>query len=240
MGYEFSSRVRYSETDSNGKLSLLALLNYFQDASTFQSEELGVGLQELYAKGLAWVVSSWQIEVERFPKLCEEIVTGTFPNRFRMFIGERNFYMKDAKGDFLAKANSMWTLVNLKEMKPQVPPEGMIEKYTLEEKLVMEDLPRHIKIPNEQEAKRIEATPFYVSARHLDTNNHVNNGQYIAMAMDYLPRNLEIKRMRAEYKKPAFLGDCIEPEVFETEEGFIVSLTDHQGDAFVNLEFIKA
>ena len=45
MGYEFTSRIRYSETDTNGNLSLEALMNYFQDASTFQSEELGVGLK---------------------------------------------------------------------------------------------------------------------------------------------------------------------------------------------------
>ncbi|MBR4993014.1 MAG: acyl-[Lachnospiraceae bacterium] len=71
MAYEFKSRIRYSETDSNGYLSLEALMNYFQDASTFQSEELGVGLEPLYKLGLAWVVASWQIEIERFPKLLE-------------------------------------------------------------------------------------------------------------------------------------------------------------------------
>ena len=43
--FEFTSKVRYSETDSEGKLSLPALLDYFQDSSTFQSEELGLGIE---------------------------------------------------------------------------------------------------------------------------------------------------------------------------------------------------
>ena len=48
--YTFDSRVRYSETDSGGKLTMASLINYFQDCSTFQAEELGVG----EGKGLPW------------------------------------------------------------------------------------------------------------------------------------------------------------------------------------------
>ena len=42
--YTFESRIRYSETDSEGKLTMASLINYFQDCSTFQSEDHGLGL----------------------------------------------------------------------------------------------------------------------------------------------------------------------------------------------------
>ena len=42
--YAFDSRIRYSETDSEGELTLDALLNYFQDCSTFHSEDVGLGI----------------------------------------------------------------------------------------------------------------------------------------------------------------------------------------------------
>ena len=42
--YAFGSRIRYSETDSEGRLTLNALLNYFQDCSTFHSEDVGLGI----------------------------------------------------------------------------------------------------------------------------------------------------------------------------------------------------
>ena len=42
--YAFDSRIRYSETDSEGRLTLNALLNYFQDCSTFHSEDVGLGI----------------------------------------------------------------------------------------------------------------------------------------------------------------------------------------------------
>ena len=37
--YTFGSRIRYSETDEYGKLTLTGIMNYLQDCSTFQSED---------------------------------------------------------------------------------------------------------------------------------------------------------------------------------------------------------
>ena len=42
--YSFDSRVRYSEVDEDRKLSLTGVINYMQDCSTFQSEDLNMGI----------------------------------------------------------------------------------------------------------------------------------------------------------------------------------------------------
>ena len=42
--YTFESRIRYSETGSEGRLTMASLINYFQDCSTFHSEDLGLGV----------------------------------------------------------------------------------------------------------------------------------------------------------------------------------------------------
>ena len=55
--YEFKSRVRYSEIDHRGTITLPALINYFQDSSTFHSEELGLGMGRLKVEKKAWVLS---------------------------------------------------------------------------------------------------------------------------------------------------------------------------------------
>ena len=101
--YSFKSKIRYSETDSRGRLSLEALLDYFQDCSAFQSEALGVGFYPLQERGLAWVLSYWQIVVDRFPDFYEDVETGTYPYNFKGCFGQRNFFMKDKDGNFLAK-----------------------------------------------------------------------------------------------------------------------------------------
>ena len=38
--YTFQSQVRYSELDSDRKLSIASIVDYFQDCSTFHSETL--------------------------------------------------------------------------------------------------------------------------------------------------------------------------------------------------------
>ena len=96
--YSFNSRIRYSEVGGDKLLSLNGIINYFQDCSTFQSEELNVGVGVLEEQHRIWVLSSWQIVVERYPALCEEVRISTWPYYFQGFCGYRNFTMKDSKG----------------------------------------------------------------------------------------------------------------------------------------------
>lgn len=231
--YTFDSRIRYSETDSEGRLTLAALLNYFQDASTFQSEDLGVGIAYNEEKHLVWVLSSWQIVVERYPRLGEAVTVGTKPYQFKGFLGYRNFAMTTKDGAYLAMANSLWSLLSTETGKPAYPTEKMLEKYRLEEKLPMDYAPRKITIP--EESRREDA--IVVKKHHIDTNHHVNNGQFVSMAMEYLPENFIIRQMRAEYKMQAFLNDSLYPRVSESQGGYVVALTDAEQKAYAVVEF---
>ena len=91
MAYEFKSRVRYSEMGLDRRLTLSSLVNYFQDCSTFQSEECGCGLDYLAEQNRVWMVLSWQIEILRLPSLGERIRIQTWPYDFKDFYGMRNF-----------------------------------------------------------------------------------------------------------------------------------------------------
>jgi acyl-ACP thioesterase len=71
--YSFESRVRYSECTEDAKLSIESLINYLQDCSTFQSEQLGVGIDFMKAHHFAWFISAWQISIDRLPRFCEPI-----------------------------------------------------------------------------------------------------------------------------------------------------------------------
>ena len=239
--YTFNSRIRYSEIDNKGCLSLEALLDYFQDCSTFHSEELGVGLDYLRNRHLAWVLSAWQIVTERYPKLGEEVVIGTAPYAFKGFFGYRNFLMETLQGEKLAYANTLWTLMDMEGLHPAKPTKEMMEAYTIEEKLPMKYAPRKIILPA---LRGVDTETLEVKRRHLDTNNHVNNGQYIRMAREHLPTeymgeslDLFLRQMRAEYKRQAYLGDKIYPVVYENGEIAAVSLNNREGQPYCIVEF---
>lgn len=230
--YTFDSKIRYSETDSGGKLTMASLLNYFQDCSTFQSEELGVGLSWLQKKHRVWVLSSWQIVVERYPDLCEEVRTGTFPYDFKGFLGYRNFFMTTKDGEMLAKANSLWSLLDTETGRPAMADAEILEKYALEERLPMEYASRKIAAPKSE----VLCNPVTVKKHHLDTNHHVNNGQFVDIAMEFLPADFVVKQLRAEYRKQAFLNDVLYPYVSLEESGIIISLKDVQGKPYAVVE----
>jgi len=234
--YSFDSRIRYSECDENCKLRLDALMNYFQDASTFQSENLGVGFSYLVPRNLVWVLVSWQVEITRYPALGEEVEIGTLPYDFKGFIGSRNFCMKTKGGEMLAKANSIWTLLNFDSMKPALPPADMLEKYPVEPRLDMNYEGRKITVNDGGACE----DPIVVQRQHLDSNNHVNNAQYIIMAIQYLPQDFEVRNLRVEYKKQAHLGDVLIPYVVTEGDKVVISLRDDTGAVYVNVECRKA
>lgn len=232
--YSFESRIRYSEVGSDCKLRLLSLLDYFQDASTFHSEDLGIGVDYLSQFHTVWLMSYWQIDIDRYADLCEHVTIGTYPYEFKGCFGYRNFLMKGENEQIIAKANTLWTLMDMEKMVPSKPTQLMIEKYTLEPKLEMEYLPRKIKF----EGDVVMEKPVEVVKRHLDSNMHVNNGQYVAIACDYLPDDFDIKRMRASYHKSAVLGDLMYPHIYHMADGNIgVVLCTEAGEEFAKVSF---
>ena len=92
--YDFKSRVRYSEVNSERQLTLPALIDYLQNCCTFQSEDMNIGVEYLEQHHAAWVLSSWEIVMNRYPKLAEHITVSTWPYSFKGFYGYRNFTIK--------------------------------------------------------------------------------------------------------------------------------------------------
>ena len=99
--YQFDSRVRYSETDEKGRLSVTGIMNYLQDCSTFQSEDIGMGFSYLKERGQAWLLSFWQVVIDRYPVLGEKIVIRTWPYDYKGIYAYRNFTIQDPEDSYL-------------------------------------------------------------------------------------------------------------------------------------------
>ena len=86
-----------------------------------------------------------------------------------------------------------------------------------------------------EETDDLEAFP--VRKYHIDTNEHVNNCQYVQMALEFLPDDLQIAQLRVEYKKAAVLGDMIYPKLSKEADRIVVELCDEQAKPYAVLEF---
>lgn len=231
--YSIDSRVRFSETDKNHKLRLTSIINYFQDCSTFQSEGLGLGIEDLKVYGKSWVLSSWQIIVNRYPEMCEEIRVETWPTSFEGLYGTRNFRLCTKAGEVLAYANSIWVFMDILKGRPCKPGEEDFKNYPVEPAMEMEYAPRKINMPKEM----TEVADFTVMHSQIDTNDHMNNSQYVALAQEILPEGYTYSQIRVEYKKSAVYGDLVRACLAIEDDRTVVVLADENKKVYAAVEF---
>lgn len=233
--YTINNRIRYSEVDSEKKINLSSLLDYLQDCCTFESEKLQIGVDYLAENRIAWVLSSWQLKILRYPKFNEIIRVSTWPYGFKGFYGWRNFAVEDERGERIVEANSVWIFMDTEKMCPKKITDEMIEAYRDEfaQPLGGEWEERKIKVPAAGEEKE----PIRVPQYFIDTNHHMNNSKYVLTAQEYLPGEFIVKGLRAEYKKAAMSGDFLYPVVFGGQDNIMAALNDSDGNPCAVISF---
>lgn len=238
--YSFDATVRYSECDENGNLSLTSLIDYLQDCAMFHSEHVGHGYGYMKEHHFAWFIAAWQIEVLRLPRFLEHVTTSTVCYRMNGAAAHRNFTIADEGGRLLVRADSIWFTFDTQAMTACHIPAGEAEVYVTDEPpLDMPKTVRKIRVGGEGRAM----APIVVTEQHLDTNHHVNNAQYVAMA-DAIVRTqrpeFATHRICVQYKTMALLGDTIVPRLHEVPGGYVVDLADPEGSSYAIVKMEEA
>lgn len=226
--FTFSSRVRYSECDETARLGFVPLVNYLQDCSTFHTETIGLGLDFMADNHFAWLLAAWQIEVFDRPRFCDDIVVGTWCYGMTRTFAQRNFSICAPDGTPYVHADSLWFTFDTEAMRPCRIPESEQAYLTSEARLPMPPTIRKIKAEGPYE----EGEHITVNAQHLDTNQHVNNAQYLMMALEALPADYEPHHICIQYLKQARLGDLVIPRIHHDGAANVVELADAEGEPF--------
>ncbi|MDI9591359.1 MAG: thioesterase [Acidobacteriota bacterium] len=235
--YSFDGRVRYSECDERGNLTLLALINYLQDCTTFHSESIGRGVSHMRGRGIAWLIAAWQIEIGRLPRFCDDIRVSTWCHSMARTLATRNFTICDGDGTPLVRADSLWFVYDLAAGRPIRIPEDQRVYLSDEPPLDMPPTVRRLPVGGPCQT----APAITVGELHLDTNRHVNNAQYLGMATnaiaavfghDIAAHVTDIARVCIQYRRQALLADTIVPRVHVDGGVCTVDLADPDGDTF--------
>ncbi|WP_315376148.1 acyl-[acyl-carrier-protein] thioesterase [Oribacterium sinus] len=264
--YEIQERVRYSEVTEKGEMSLFSVVNLLQNCSTFHSHDVGMSIEVLRKKHRAWLLSAWNIELYALPKLYEKLSIGTSPHNFRGIFAYRNFWIQNEAREFYVKADSEWFSFDLEKGRPGKITEELIAPFKeREDVLHLPPLQRKIAFPESyQEGESIPVVQDF-----LDTNHHMNNAKYIALAEEVIfqctgkpailftqeEENLEsaekvekqekseIKKefysIRAEYVKAYTLGDSIFPRIAIEEDRTVVAFYNQNKELCCHVEIRK-
>ena len=216
--YSYDAIVRYSETGGRKESNMASMANYFQDCAILQSEDVGIGLDYLAEHHRAWFLISWQIEVDRYPAMGEKIKVRTWAYDFKASLGFRNIDILDEDGVRIVKAASIWSYVDTETLRPVRIDEEVSAAYPMEPAIEMEYAPRKIKLFEYHKMVDTRKVMQY----QIDSNNHMNNEAYIALAQEYVEDISAIKAVRAEYKMQYVKDDVI--VVKRAQEGNLLQI----------------
>ena len=220
--YSLKYKVTTSTCDSEGRLKLYSALQMMQDCSEMWIDS-EPGVKQYFAEqNMAQLLATRQVEIIRVPEYKEELtVTSTVYDMKPMF-GFRNTFIYDAQGTPCYKTWSMGAFVDKVAGKLKRVDQATIDSMNLEPQKDMNYRDRRIILPK-QGGDMLE--PVRVLRADIDYNKHMNNANYVRVAMELLPESMVVRGMRVEYRVAAKLGDILTPTMYQTDDGFIVSLS---------------
>lgn len=226
--------VTTSRTDESGKLKLVSAVDMMQDCSQLWQRTESVFDKYYKENGLSQLLISRQMDILRMPEFGEKLTISTTVYHCENFHGYRNTIIYDEKHEPCIASWIAGVCVHIETNRLRKMPPEIASSLIFDPKFDMEYLDRKIRIPNE---KVTEFNPVRVTYDDIDMNRHMNNAQYIRIAVELLPCDFKVDRLRVEYKMPAKYGAILYPLFIKAEKMYFISLVDENKQPYAIMEF---
>ena len=220
--YSLKYKVTTSTCDSEGRLKLFSALQMMQDCSEMWIDSEPGVKQYFTEQNMAQLLATRQVEIVRVPEYKEELTVTTSVYGMKPMFGFRNTFIYDSQGKPCYKTWSMGAFVDKAAGKLKRVDDATIQSMTLDPKLDMDYKDRRIILPKDG-GEVLE--PIKVLRADIDYNKHMNNANYVRMAMELLPENFVVSGLRVEYRVAAKLGDMLVPTIYRHDNAIIISLS---------------
>ncbi|HEY8443459.1 MAG TPA: acyl-ACP thioesterase domain-containing protein [Clostridia bacterium] len=218
--------VTIYDVDFRGVLKPSSILNYFQEVATSHSLELKVDYFSLLKHNEFWILSRICVEIDKYPKLGDEITVVTYPIEPRMVDCDRDYYILDKDGNTLIRGVSKWLILDLETHKIKRVNPNYFSGIEFIDKRAIEN--PCWKVEPADNMKEI-----YQSAVRLDDidfNHHMNNAKYITAAFNaFSPEEILDKRIKSFSIN--FLS-----EMSFNQEYVVKKLYNSQNDVIIEIE----
>ena len=172
-------------------------------------------------ENMAQLLASRQVEIVRVPAYKEKLTVTTSVYDMKPMFGFRNTFIYDERGNPCYRTWSMGAFVDKSTGKLKRVDDSVAATLKIEPQLPMNYKDRRIAVPADEGTV---CTPVRVMRADIDYNRHMNNANYIRMAMELIPEGAEIKGLRVEYRVAAKLGNILSPTLHVIGNGYIVTL----------------
>ncbi|KAK7353803.1 hypothetical protein VNO80_19255 [Phaseolus coccineus] len=218
--------VRSYEIGPDKTLSLETLTNFLMETSINHFSNCGLSQNsfgatpEMDLRKLTWVVSRFQVQVQRYSKWGDEIEVETWIDVVGKNGTRRDWIIRDrCTKQIIAKATSLWVIMNRETRRLSKMPEAVRQEivpfYFNRFAIATEEMD-HQKIQKLTDATA-EGILFGVTPgwNDMDVNQHVNNAKYIRWISESVPREIledyKMSSMTLEFRR-----ECTQSDILET------------------------
>jgi acyl-ACP thioesterase len=178
--------VHSYEVDAFGALEVPAISGYLQEIAGWHAAELGVGLDELRARGLTWVLARQRLELPAPVFLGDTLAVETWPSGLERLAAVREFLARRGDGAEAVRATTLWFVLDLATRRPVRPDEVLDPRFPRPRLESIAPLGGKLRALEHWELQK----RFHVRYADIDVNLHVTNASYVTWAIEAMPVDL--------------------------------------------------
>ncbi len=199
-------RVAVFQAGADGLATLPALADYLQETAADHAAQLGLGREDMLARGYAWVLVRLYLAMQRMPGLGEELDVLTWPHRRERLSTRRDFAFYDAQGREAGRASTAWVVLDTKARRLAPIPDLVPAAWSGQ--------PEGLEFPGKA-VQRLQEPQWeeniLIRRADMDINGHVNNARYLEWGLEALPDEAMAGK-RPAAADIAFKAECLRGE----------------------------
>lgn len=126
LTYEKKILIRSEQVDMTRKLRISELFRLMEEASIAHTEQLGCTREKTLDRGLLWVITRQQAEIDELPAYDEEITVRSWQGDM-MHVFFPRFYEIERAGKVLIRGQALWILIDEADRQMIMPEDYDIE-----------------------------------------------------------------------------------------------------------------
>ena len=209
-------RIRAYEVGPDELASILTVCDLLQEAAGAHARAFGVEDFELAEGGSAtWVLSRLRVRLVRRPRMRETVAIETWPSDLGGLRAYRDFLVRGADGDTLARATSEWFLIDPERRRPVRLPDQMEDFQLRDRPRALSFARSSLTAPQAIETER----SFGVRRSDLDRVGHANNVRFVEWVLEALDEDAGLREIDIQYRTEAVYGDTVVSRASALAEG---------------------
>jgi len=201
--------VLFYHVDQKHDLSISSLFDCYTEIALKNTVQAGFDFEYLEENNLKWILYKMKINVNRYPRLNENIRVSTWGQNIIKFNAFRKFELVDENGEILSTGEGIFLLVKADTMRPVRIPDEMFNGYGVE---------RNKKDRIEIESLKEKDSPDYkkefsVNYADLDYNQHATSARYTDWALETIPYEIrtgyDLSELTINYFKELLYSDPV-------------------------------